>query len=310
MLQPVMTRFTRSIAALAALGLAAGWLSAPAAAAPAAPPDYPASAKAADVTPWLAAHTSLRQSDVVDITPEAVVALEAVKRGGETDAPVLAVVREEIIDSRLAARLFTRSARLEVQLDCAKGAYRIQARTRFTLPDLQGAQVKTASAAPGDWKPAGDGSVMAKVVHVACASLPATPVPTAAVVPVQPPIPVPPPPPPTAEAPRPQPASARPRPAFVTVGGPVDRVPSDRSTTAFTVQLGSYSSPERAHQAGADLSRDFPRPMLGRAYSVRQASAKGRDYFLLMVRGFSGRSDAAAFCRAVQAEPSGCIIRD
>ncbi len=309
MLRPVMNPSTRSIAALAAVGLAAGWICAPAAAAPAAPPDYPASAKAADVTPWLAAHTSLRQTDVIDITPEAVVALEGVKRGGETDAPALAVVREEIIDPKLAARLFTRSARLQVQLDCVKGAYRIQDRTRFTLPDLRGAQVKTASAAPGDWKPAGDGSVMAKVVHVACARPPSAPLPAAATVPIQPPIPIPIPAPGAAEPPHPQPASSPPPPAVVAVVAKPARVPSAPAAAAFTVQLGSYSSAERAHQAAADLSRDFPKPMLGRAYSVRQASAKGRDYFLLTVGGFSGRSDAAAFCKAVHAEPSGCIIR-
>ena len=43
--------------------------------------------------------------------------------------------------------------------------------------------------------------------------------------------------------------------------------------------------------------------------SVDEAAAKGRSYFLLLVKGFAAHAEAAAFCKAVSVEPAACLIR-
>jgi hypothetical protein len=77
----------------------------------------------------------------------------------------------------------------------------------------------------------------------------------------------------------------------------------------FKVQLGTYSTIENAHRAGADLRRQFARAVQDREVIVDQAAAKGRSYFLLLVKGFAAHAEAAAFCKAVSVEPAACLIR-
>jgi cell division protein FtsN len=104
------------------------------------------------------------------------------------------------------------------------------------------------------------------------------------------------------------PAQAPAPPAKVAAAAPAPS-PAQTADKRFKVQLGSYSTADNAHRAGADLVRDHPKPMLGHDVVVSQASAKGKGYFLVVVQGFAERAEADAFCKAVASAPSGCLIR-
>lgn len=275
---------------------------------------YPASAKAADVGPWLAAHTSVRPVDIVAIDPQAVVSLDAVTAQAGTSAPALAVVREEIIDPGYAERRLARSARIEVELNCAGGAYRVRRLTRFPLPDLKGAG--TEVAAPVEWAYPPEGAPMSRILHIGCARAAATPAgpaprPAAAPAPVTASVIA------TAPAASPAPVAQAPvRQAPVTQATPPPPVsPALVAATAapvampFRIQLGSYSTAENAHRASDELRRDFPRPVADHQVVVSQTSSGGRDYFLVLVQGFAARADAVAFCKAINAAPEQCLIR-
>jgi hypothetical protein len=247
----------------------------------------------------------------------------------------VAVVREEITDQGYADRRQARSARLEVELDCTAGVYRIRRLSRFALPDLKGVEME--GSAPQTWDHAPDGSVMGRILHAACAravalqtrAAPAAPQHTAMLATSRTPIAVSarpmqtaslspavsvtavephappaaavetPPPPPTAPAPAAAPAPPAATPPPATAPG----------VMPFKVQLGSYSTARNAHRAGVELRRGFPKAVVDREVVVDQASANGRDYYLLLVQGFAARADAAAFCKAVSAAPPACLIR-
>jgi len=281
----------RTRLAAAALVAALGAGSPTLAAAPSsALPGYPASAEAREVLPWLAAHTSVRASDIVIISPQAVVSLDRVTRAADGAAPIEATVREELIDAALAERLHVRSTRVEVELDCGASIFRVRENTRFTLPDLKGDAVKRP--ATDDWARLEDGTAMFRVAHAACATKAGTETASAS---ASPQTPAPAKLSPTAPASNPEPA----RPA-----GTSQAVASGPS---FKVWLGSYSTEGNAHAAVAGLTSGFPEPTKGRDVVVRKTSVRGKDYFAVAVLGFAVRTDASAFCKAVHADD--CLIR-
>ncbi len=265
-------------------------------------PAFPATAAAHDVLPWLAGHTSVRAGDIVVISPQAVVSLDRVAHGSDRTAPIVATVREELIDAALAERLHARSTRVDVELDCAAGVFRIRENTRFPLPDLKGDPVQRTPSA--DWTRLEDGTVMFSVAHAACgtggpgsgAQLTSVTAPASAPMAVSP-----------------VPAAAR----NETPRAPPPASPSATASAAkasapgasFRVQLGSYSSAANAHVAVAELTRGHPGPIKGRDVVVHKMSVKGRDYFFVAVEGFAQRADASGFCKSVHAAPDACLIR-
>jgi hypothetical protein len=317
------------ISAPTALALAAalGVVGPACAAVPAA--GYPASAQERDVLPWLSAHTSAHPGDVVALTPQAVVALDAVTHEPDQANLVDAAVREELIDAPLADHLHARSARIEVQVNCATGFYRIQQSTRFVLPDLKGDAVSTPMEGAG-WTEPDPGTPMLKVARAACAKAmaaqsgaagsaePGAPAPAPpAAAPAQasaatssaPSAPTPPP-----EVPPPAPVkdtatSAPPKPAAQHVSPAASASASTPAGPMFEVHLGSYSTEANAHTAIAQLTRGFASPMQGHEAVVRKIPVGGRDLFLVTVQGFQEHADAASFCKAVHAAPADCLIR-
>jgi hypothetical protein len=127
---------------------------------------YPASTESPAVLAWLKAATSVKPTDIVAIGPQAVMSLDGVTAGPQASSPITALVREEIIDPGYAQRREARSARLEVEIDCAGGAYRIRHVNRFLLPDLKGVGVEVA--APAEAGHAAEGSAMSRIIGAAC----------------------------------------------------------------------------------------------------------------------------------------------
>lgn len=322
------------------LPVLAGTLAAGAAVAQVGTPGFPAGPDAGRVLPWLAANTSVKRADIVDIGPQAVVSLDSVTAFPGKTASALVVVREEITDQGYADRRRARSARIEVELDCTAAAYRVRRLSRYALPDLQGVEME--GSAPQVWAHAAEGAPMSRILHIACARAAALQTPPAparperkAVIAAAPaPISVSSAPPPTAdlthaiaiaavqplalpaaavEAPAAQPASPQPTsPQAPPQPAPPAPPPTAQTAAApmpFKVQLGSYSTPQNAHRAGALLRRDFPKPVLDHDIVVDQASSRGKDYYLLLVQGFAQPTDAAAFCKAIAAAPGECRIR-
>jgi cell division septation protein DedD len=230
----------------------------------------------------------------VVIAPQAVVAMTGLARGADATAPATATIHEEMIDPVLAGKMRARSARVEVEVRCTAGLFRIRSSKRFALPDLLGA---ITDGVPSDWARVEDGTPMQLVAKAMCA--PAAVAATGVVPPPAAPIAVPPTFAPAAVG------TAAPAPAPTTSAAP----PAPRTGPAFRVQLGSFQVEDNAHSAVKNLATRYPGAMSGRSSSIGKMTVAGKSYFVVTIKGFTGHADAAGFCRTIHAAPADCIIR-
>jgi hypothetical protein len=321
------------LAALAAL--LAGGLVAPAHAADAAMPSFPAATDDGAAMVWLRKNTSLGVGRFVVFNPDNV--LVVLTDEVSTRAPNIHRVsfRQEAIKLDFVARTGGRSMRGSGEIDCATGSFRAETVELFSGSDLRGERINgegpdavgrvpragSAPAIAASQVCGGDPSALAPLANISrrVAAAPARPsaAPIADPTPIPPPAPAPVPPPVPAPAAAPVPTPAPPRhpappkpappvPAPVTAPAPPSPAAAPEEVLA---QIGAFGTREAAERAWSRLAETFPDLMAGKSLRIDPVTVNGNQMFRSAISGFAGQTGAAALCQRLMASSESCFVR-
>jgi len=279
-----------------ALGLA---LAAPAsvrAATPAFPP-YPPNQSQAAIQGWIAAETDLQPSQVVIIAGGAVYAMPASPDNHDDGGVSTRMVREEVVDAALAARLGGRSSTAMVSFDCAHKQYAIRSAVVFPGNNLSGGAARPILG--GAWLSAATVYLFDLAGAVCAADQPAAAAPAPQTTPEPTPQPVPAPPPSQAPAvPAPAPTPPEPTPA-----ASAPAAPEPTSGPAW-VQAGAFASPKLAEARWNAVRGHLP---IGASH--RLEPAPNGALTRLLIGPFPSDAEAAEACRRLKGAGVACFVR-
>ena len=250
------------------------------AAAPAFPPYPPDQSKAA-IRDWAASQTDLQPDRIVIIEGGALYAMPASADNHDEGGVSTRMVREEVVDAALAAKLGGRSSRAMVSFDCAHKQYGITDARVFPGNNLSGGAGKPISG--GAWLSAAT-VYLFDLAGAVCTgdqpAAPAAPARQALAAPVEASAPT--------DTTMPASAPAAPKPP----------------TGSIWVQAGAFASPRLAEEQWSAL-----RPQLGARISHRLEPAPSGALTRLLIGPFPSEAASAAACRHLQGAGVACFVR-
>ena len=256
-------------------------------AAPPAFPPYPPNQSQAAIQGWIAAETDLQPSQIVIIAGGAVYAMPASPDNHDDGGVSTRMVREEVVDAALAARLGGRSSTAMVSFDCAHKQYAIRSAVVFPGNNLSGGAARPILG--GAWLSAATVYLFDLAGAVCAADQPAAAAPAPQTTPEPTPQPAPAPPPspaPTAPAEAPAPPEIAP------------------AAAAVWIQAGAFASPKLAEARWLTLRGHLPIGM-----SHRLEPAPSGALTRLLIGPFPSDDAAADACVRLKGTGVPCFLR-